>query len=100
VTPSNALGRRFLLLAIAGALTIFQPIQPVLGALGLVPATVALAIRVRGIRRGCRVDLPASAVTLLRSGAGSRFRARQGLPLFGLRWMLGLGALIAGAHGD
>jgi hypothetical protein len=40
-----------------GAVTIFQPIQPILGALGLALASIALAIRLRGIRRGCRVDL-------------------------------------------
>jgi hypothetical protein len=44
------------LLGASGAVTIFQPIQPVLGGLGLALASVALAIRVRGIRRGCRVD--------------------------------------------
>jgi hypothetical protein len=31
-------------------------IQPVLGGLGPALASVALAIRLRGIRRGCRVD--------------------------------------------
>jgi hypothetical protein len=36
--------------------TIFQPIQPFLGALGLLLARVALAGRLRSIRRGCRVD--------------------------------------------
>jgi hypothetical protein len=40
----------------SGAVTIFEPIQPVLGGLGLALASVALAIRLRGIRRGCRVD--------------------------------------------
>jgi hypothetical protein len=44
------------LLGASGAVTIFQPIQPFLGALGLALASVALAIRLRGIRRGCRVD--------------------------------------------
>jgi hypothetical protein len=44
------------LLGASGAVTIFQPIQPFLGAVGLVLASVALAIRLRGIRRGCRVD--------------------------------------------
>jgi hypothetical protein len=44
------------LLGTSGAVTIFQPIQPFLGALGLILASVALVIRLRGIRRGCRVD--------------------------------------------
>ena len=44
------------LLGASGAVTIFQPIQPFLGALGLVLASIALTIRLRGIRRGCRVD--------------------------------------------
>jgi hypothetical protein len=44
------------LLGASGAVTIFQPIQPFLGALGLVLASIALVIRIRGIRRGCRVD--------------------------------------------
>jgi hypothetical protein len=44
------------LLGASGAVTIFQPIQPFLGAFGLVLASIALVIRIRGIRRGCRVD--------------------------------------------
>jgi hypothetical protein len=44
------------LVGASGAVTIFQPIQPFLGAIGLVLASVALAIRIRGIRRGCRID--------------------------------------------
>lgn len=49
------------LLGASGAVTIFQPIQPVLGALGLVLASLALAVRLRGIRRGCPVDFPNAA---------------------------------------
>jgi hypothetical protein len=49
------------LLGASAAVTIFQPIQPVLGALGLVLASLALAIRLRGIRRGCRVDFSNAA---------------------------------------
>jgi hypothetical protein len=49
------------LLGTSGAVTIFQPIQPFLGALGLLLASVALAVRIRGIRRGCRIDLPRAA---------------------------------------
>jgi hypothetical protein len=49
------------LLGTSGAVTIFQPIQPFLGALGLVLASIALAVRVRGIRRGCRIDVPRAA---------------------------------------
>lgn len=45
------------LLGASGTVSIFQPIQPFLGALSLVLASVALAIRLRGIRRGCRIDL-------------------------------------------
>lgn len=44
------------LLGASGAVTIFQPIQPFLGALGLLLASVALAVRLRSIRRGCGVD--------------------------------------------
>jgi hypothetical protein len=44
------------LLGTSGAVSIFQPIQPFLGALGLLLASLALAVRLRGIRRGCRVD--------------------------------------------
>jgi hypothetical protein len=45
------------LLGASGAVTVFQPIQPFLGALGLLLASIALAVRLRGIKRGCRVDL-------------------------------------------
>jgi hypothetical protein len=45
------------LLGASGAVSIFQPIQPFLGALGLLLASIALAVRLRGIRRGCRIDL-------------------------------------------
>lgn len=48
------------LVGVSGAVTIFQPIQPFLGALGLILAGVALAVRLRGIRRACRVDLSAA----------------------------------------
>jgi hypothetical protein len=44
------------LIGASGAVTIFQPIQPFLGAIGLALASIALVIRIRGIRRGCRVD--------------------------------------------
>jgi hypothetical protein len=47
------------LLGASGAVTVFQPIQPVLGALGLVLASIALMVRLRSIRRGCRVDYSA-----------------------------------------
>src|SRR5919201_2032890 len=47
------------LLGASGAVTLFQPIQPVLGALGLLLASLALAVRLRSIRRGCRVDYSA-----------------------------------------
>ena len=46
------------LLGASGAVNIFEPIQPFLGALGLILASVALALRLRGIKRGCRIDLP------------------------------------------
>jgi hypothetical protein len=41
------------LLGVSGALTYFAPIQPVLGAAGLGLATLALALRLRGIRQAC-----------------------------------------------
>jgi hypothetical protein len=49
------------LVGTSGAVTIFQPIQPFLGAVGLILAGVALAVRLRGIRRACRADLPTAA---------------------------------------
>jgi hypothetical protein len=49
------------LLGASGAVTIFQPIQPFLGAIGLILASIALGIRLRGIRRGCRLDYSAPA---------------------------------------
>jgi hypothetical protein len=48
------------LLGASGAVTIFQPIQPFLGALGLLLATIALVVRLRSVRRGCRVDYSAA----------------------------------------
>ncbi|MGC1800202.1 MAG: hypothetical protein WA701_07440 [Solirubrobacterales bacterium] len=45
------------LLGASGAVNIFEPIQPFLGALGVLLASIALAVRLRGIRRGCRIDL-------------------------------------------
>jgi hypothetical protein len=47
------------LLGASGAVTVFQPIQPLLGAVGLLLASVALVVRLRGIKRGCRVDYSA-----------------------------------------
>jgi hypothetical protein len=47
------------LLGASGTVTIFQPIQPFLGAVGLLLASTALAIRIRSIRRGCRIDFSA-----------------------------------------
>ena len=46
------------LLGVSGALTYFAPIQPFLGGAGLLLATVALVVRVRGIQGACR--LPSS----------------------------------------
>ncbi|MBS1895406.1 MAG: hypothetical protein JST59_29250 [Actinobacteria bacterium] len=43
------------LLGVSGAFTYFAPIQPVLGALGVLLAAVALWIRLRGARRACAV---------------------------------------------
>lgn len=40
------------LLGVSGAMDYFAPIQPLLGALGLLLVAVALAYRVRGLRRG------------------------------------------------
>jgi hypothetical protein len=47
------------LLGASGAVTLFQPIQPLLGVLGLLLASLGLAVRLRSIRRGCRVDYSA-----------------------------------------
>ena len=50
-----------MLIGTSGAVSIFQPIQPVLGALGLILASIALGVRLRGIRRGCEIDVSAIA---------------------------------------
>ena len=42
-----------LLLGVSGALTYFEPIQPLLGATGLVLAGAALVVRFRGVRSAC-----------------------------------------------
>ena len=47
------------LLGASGTVTLFQPIQPLLGVLGLLLASLGLAVRLRSIRRGCRVDYSA-----------------------------------------
>lgn len=47
------------LLGVSGALNYFEPIQPLLGAAGLLIAGAALFIRLRSARRACR--LPAGA---------------------------------------
>src|SRR5919198_1269282 len=47
------------LLGASGAVTLFQPIQPLLGVLGLLLASLGLAVRLRSIRRGCRLDYSA-----------------------------------------
>jgi hypothetical protein len=51
------------LLGVSGALSYFEPIQPFLGAAGLLIAAVALFIRLRGARQACR--LPAGGVQAL-----------------------------------
>lgn len=43
------------LLGVSGALDYFAPIQPVLGALGLLSAGAALYVRLNGARQACRV---------------------------------------------
>lgn len=43
------------LLGVSGAFTYFAPIQPVLGAIGLLLAGAALFVRLRGARRACAV---------------------------------------------
>jgi hypothetical protein len=47
-----------LLLGVSGALTYFQPVQPILGAVGLVIAGAALVVRFRGVRRACALAPP------------------------------------------
>lgn len=47
------------LLGLSGAMSYFAPIQPLLGALGLLLVGVALAYRIRDMRRGaCAVPAP------------------------------------------
>lgn len=48
------------LLGVSGALSYFEPIQPFLGAAGLLIVAVTVCIRVRGARQACR--LPAGGV--------------------------------------
>jgi hypothetical protein len=48
------------LLGASGAVTIFELIQPFVGVLGLLLASIALTVRLRGIRRDCRVDFSAA----------------------------------------
>lgn len=43
------------LLGVSGAFNYFAPIQPLLGAVGLLLAATALVIRLRGARRACEV---------------------------------------------
>ncbi len=50
------------LLGVSGALTYFGPIQPYLGAAGLALAGVALAIRLRWVRRACSIQPSRSTV--------------------------------------
>lgn len=50
-----------LALGFSGALTYFAPIQPVLGAAGLLLAAFALRARLRTLARGCPVTVPAMA---------------------------------------
>lgn len=45
------------LLGVSGAFNYFAPIQPLLGAAGLVLAGVALGVRLRGARRVCAVPM-------------------------------------------
>jgi hypothetical protein len=42
-----------LLLGVSGALTYFEPIQPLLGGLGVLVAGTALVVRLRGVRAAC-----------------------------------------------
>ena len=44
-----------LLLGVSGALSYFAPIQPLLGAAGLLIAGTALFVRLRGAKRACRI---------------------------------------------
>jgi len=50
-----------LALGFSGALTYFAPIQPVLGAAGLLLAAFALRARLRTLARGCPLNVPAMA---------------------------------------
>lgn len=49
------------LLGVSGALNYFAPIQPLLGGLGLLLATSALLLRIRGARRACAVPVPSAS---------------------------------------
>lgn len=52
-----------LLLGVSGALTYFEPVQPFLGAIGLILAGTALAVRLRAVRRACALPRPAAEST-------------------------------------
>jgi len=47
------------LLGVSGAFNYFAPIQPLLGALGVALALVALMVRLRGARRACALPVGA-----------------------------------------
>ena len=49
------------LLGVSGALTYFAPIQPFLGAAGLVLASAALVLRVKALDGACRLTTPGGA---------------------------------------
>ena len=46
------------LLGVSGALNYFGPMQPYLGAAGLLMAAAALFVRLRGARRACAIRVP------------------------------------------
>ena len=49
------------LLGTSGALSVFGPLQPVIGSLGLLLVAVALTLRLRAFSRGCAVPDPLPA---------------------------------------
>lgn len=49
-----------LLLGVSGALNYFAPIQPMLGAAGLLIAGVAVFVRLRSAQRACQISMSSS----------------------------------------
>ena len=79
-----------LLLGTTGALNLYAPIQPYLGAIGIALLALALVIRLRG-------EISCATLGLWRSGAGSRSASQSGGPLTTQDILAGLPSAASGA---